>query len=65
VSKKLIFIFSLFLALALAGNVSADDIVFDANSSNSTDSSWSLSWTHTIGSGQNRILIVGLAGEDN
>ncbi|MHC4396902.1 MAG: carbohydrate binding domain-containing protein [Planctomycetota bacterium] len=63
--KKLIRLFSIVLLFALAGNASADDIVFDANSSNSTDSSWSLSWTHTIGSGQNRILIVGLAGEDN
>ncbi|MHC4395739.1 MAG: hypothetical protein ACYS1A_08800 [Planctomycetota bacterium] len=63
--KKLIRLFSIVLLFALAGNVSADDIVFDANSSNSTDSSWSLSWTHTIGSGQNRTLIVGLAGEDN
>jgi len=64
-SKNLIRVFSIALLFGLAGTVWADDIVFDANSSNSTDISWSLSWTHTIGSGQNRILIVGLACEDN
>ncbi|MHC4738215.1 MAG: carbohydrate binding domain-containing protein [Planctomycetota bacterium] len=64
-SENLMRIFSIVLLFALAGTVSADDIVFDANSSNYVNGSWGLSWTHTIGGGQNRILIVGLAGEDN
>ena len=65
-SNKLTLYFYLILILCLTGGISrGEDIVFDANSSNSADSSWSLSWTHTIGGGQNRILIVGLGGEDN
>jgi len=65
-SNKLTLYFHLILILCLTGGISkGEDIVFDANSSNSADSSWSLSWTHTIGGGQNRILIVGLGGEDN
>jgi len=64
-SKNLMRVFSIVFLFGLAGIGAADDIVFDANSSNSVNSSWGLSWTHTIGGGQNRILIVGLAGEDN
>jgi hypothetical protein len=64
-SKNLTRIFSIALLFGLAGIGVADDIVFDANSSNFANSSWGLSWTHTIGGGQNRILIVGLGGEDD
>ncbi len=64
--KKLTLFFYLILTLGPAGSISmGENIVFDANSSNSTNSSWTLNWSHTIGSGENRILIVGLAGEDN
>jgi lysophospholipase L1-like esterase len=41
-------------------------IKFDAASSNSSSSDGDmLSWQHTIGDGDNRILIVGVAGEDS
>ncbi|MHC4739680.1 MAG: hypothetical protein ACYS9Y_12315, partial [Planctomycetota bacterium] len=63
--NKLTFFFYLILTLGLTGNISmGEDIVFDANSSNSTNSSWTLNWSHTIGGGQNRILVVGLGAED-
>ena len=65
-SNKLTLFLYLVLTLGLTGSISAgENIVFDANSSNSTNSSWTLSWTHTIGDGGNRILIVGLGAEDN
>jgi len=64
--NKLTFFFYLILTLGLTGNISmGENIVFDANSSNSTNSSWTLNWSHTIGGGENRILVVGLAGEDD
>jgi len=41
-------------------------IKFDAASSNSSSSDGNtLSWQHTIGGGDNRILVVGIAGEDD
>jgi len=41
-------------------------IKFDAASSNSSSSNGNtLNWQHTIGGGDNRILVVGIAGEDN
>jgi lysophospholipase L1-like esterase len=43
-----------------------DEIEFDAASSNSNISDGNtLSWQHTIAGGNNRILIVGIAGEDD
>ena len=64
-SNKSLCPFSIVLLFVLTGHVSADDIVFDANSSGTADSSWSASWTHTIGGGQKRILVVGLGAEDS
>jgi len=65
-SNKLTLYFYLILTLCLTGSISmGENIVFDANSSNSTNSSWTLNWTHTIGGGENRILIVGLGAEDD
>jgi hypothetical protein len=44
----------------------AADIEFDAVSSNSSNvNGTTLSWSHTIGSGDDRILIVGISGEDS
>jgi hypothetical protein len=47
--------------------ITVDRIIkFDAVSSNSNDSGGNtLSWQHTIGGGDNRILVVGIAGEDD
>jgi hypothetical protein len=49
-----------------ASAATADTIVFDACSSNSSGSASStLSWSHTIGSGDNRTLIVSAVCEDS
>jgi len=47
-----------------AGGVAAD-IAFDAASSANDADIASLSWSHTLGSGADRLLVVGLASEDN
>jgi len=41
------------------------NIEFDAVSSDAAADTSSLSWSHTIGNGDNRILIVGVHGEDS
>src|SRR5262245_12018424 len=40
-------------------------ITFDAAASNSCDSCTVLGWSHTVGNGNNRILVVGLASNTN
>ena len=47
-----------------ASATTADTITFDAVSSNSGGSGTTLSWSHTVGSGNNRLLIVSSATED-
>ncbi len=47
---------------AVSGNA---QITFDAVGSVSVLGSTSVSWSHTVGSGANRILVVGLASEGN
>ena len=48
-----------------ASAATADTILFDAASSNSSSSaSTTLSWSHTVASGNNRILVVGAVCED-
>ena len=44
----------------------AATIEFDAASFvSSSENNGTLSWSHTVGNGQNRLLVVGVAGEDN
>ena len=44
----------------------AATIEFDADSSvSSSANNATLSWSHTVGNGQHRLLVVGIAGEDN
>ncbi|MBN2018737.1 MAG: hypothetical protein JW749_00770 [Sedimentisphaerales bacterium] len=46
--------------------VTAETIAFDAASSEgSSSASSTLSWQHTVGSGNNRILVVGIVAEDS
>lgn len=63
--KKSGCLISLVLVLALAANASAS-IAFDAVSSGyDGGGDTTLSWSHTIGSGSNRVLIVCPLGEDS
>jgi hypothetical protein len=58
--------FVVFLFIAFSANLTKAAINFDSTSSafSSTDGT-TLSWSHTIGSGSDRILIVGICGLDS
>jgi len=49
-----------------ASVATADTIVFDASSNaSSATAGTTLSWSHTVGSGNNRVLVVGIVTEDS
>ena len=62
--RRLVFIF-LFLLVLSASTSATEEIVFDNCNADFSEYNWSLSWTHTIGGGQSRILVVGLGAEDS
>ena len=54
-----------FAVTCLVAQTAFADIAFDSNSATfSNTANPTISWSHTIGGGQNRILIVGLGAED-
>src|SRR5262245_48032025 len=59
--------FGLVVALAMTGPVvcRAQIITFDASSTGKANTTSTLSWTHTVGGGNNRLLVVGVATEAN
>ncbi len=63
-SKILSVVFSA-LTVCFASDPAVADIAYDnVSDAKSNASGKVLSWSHTVGSGENRVLVVGIAGED-
>lgn len=62
--RKAFALFSCFIAAAAFSSSASAAIAFDAAASKSATNAASVSWSHTVGSGSNMMLVVGISLED-